>query len=97
MVRVVAYPEYAVCAVRVDEVDRDEVLLVEVAPIRDSKRPSVCDGMADGAPGVEDAHASFQNAVSLFREVILDALYARVVRLVDVDTLLKDDQAISER
>ena len=84
---VVAHRVRAAGAVRVDEVHRDEVALVEVAPVRDRER-LVRDRVVDRPPDVDDAHARLQETVRLLGKVVFDALNAGLVRLVDVDTFL---------
>ena len=87
VIRVVPDRVRAPRAVRVDEVHRDEVLLVQVAPVRHSER-LVGDGVVNGPPDVDDADAGLEEAVGLVGEVVFDAFDGRLVRLIDVDLSL---------
>ena len=85
---VVAHAVRAPRAVRVDEVHRDEVLLAQVAPVRHRER-LVRNRVVDRPPDVDDTHPTLEEAFRILREVVLDALDARVVSLVDVNAFLE--------
>ena len=74
-------------SVRINETADDEILLVQVAPVRDGER-LVSYGVLDGAPDVDNADAGFQEAFSFVGEVIFNAFDGRLVRLIDVDLSL---------
>ena len=88
VIRVVPDRVRAPRAVRVDEVHRDEILLAQVAPVRDRER-LVRDWVVDRPPDVDDPHPTLEEAFRILGEVVLDALDARVVRLVDVNAFLE--------
>ena len=88
VIRVVPDRVRAPRAVRVDEVHRDEVLLAQMAPVRDRER-LVRDRVVDRPPDVDDPHPALEEAFRILGEVVLDALDARVVRLVDVNAFLE--------
>ena len=87
VIRVVPDRVRAPRAVRVDEVHRDEVLLVQVAPIRHSER-LVGDGVVDGPPDVDDADTALEEPLGVVSEMTIDALHTGVERLVYVNAFL---------
>ena len=87
MLGVVAHAVRATGAVRVYEVHGHEVTLVEVPPVGD-RQWLVRDRMVDGPPDVDDTDTAFEQAVSLFGQMVLHPLNARVVCLVDVNAFL---------
>ena len=89
VVRVVLHAEGASLAVRIDVAHGDKVVLrVEVAPVGYRER-LVRDRVVDRPPDVDDPHPALEEAFRILGEVVLDALDARVVRLVDVNALLE--------
>ena len=73
-------------SVRINETADDEILLVQVAPVRDSER-LVSYGVLDGAPDVDNADASLQETFSIVAEVAVDTLDTSFIGLVNVNTL----------
>ena len=69
---VVANAERGPLSVRVDMPGRDEVFLrIERAPICNGEWV-VCDGVTDGAPHVDDAHTSLEQAIGILGGVMPD-------------------------
>ena len=83
------------CAIGVDEVDGDEVVRAEVAPVRERER-LVGDGVGDGPPDIDDADARLEETRGVVGEVVLDALNGGPVGLVDVYALLYVDAYVSK-
>ena len=79
------------CAIGVNEVDGDEVVRAEGAPVGECEG-LVGDGVGDGPPDVDDADARLEEAGGVLGEVVLDALNGSPVGLVDMDALLQRDK-----
>lgn len=73
-------------SVRINETADDEILLVQVAPVRDGER-LVSYGVLDGTPDVDNADASLQETFSIVAEVAVDTLDTGFIGLVNVNTL----------
>ena len=71
--------------VRVNQLHRQKVIFGHGRSVRDSERV-FADGF-DGTPDVDDLVAAFEEALGVGGEVVLDALGAGFVGLVDVDAL----------
>lgn len=63
------------------------MLGVEGAPVGHGER-LVRDGVSDGAPHIDDADTSLQEAVGILAQMTMNTRNARIERLVDVDALL---------
>lgn len=74
--------------IRVDEADRDEIMLgIKRTPVGDSKG-LVSNGMSNRTPDIDNAHTTFQKTVCVWAEMTVDASDAGVEGLVDVDPFL---------
>ena len=88
--RVVLDGERASDAVWVDETHGDEVVIdVESAPVRNCEL-LVRDGVANGAPDVDNANAGLEETLRLVLEVVVYALDARIKGLIDMHALLRE-------
>lgn len=85
MLRVRTYRKGLSNTVRINQLHGQEVFFGHGGSVRHSKR-IFADGF-DGAPDVDDLVAAFQKTLGFGGEVVLDALGARFVRLVDVHAL----------
>lgn len=63
------------------------VLRVEMTPVRDCER-LVGDGVVNGAPHVDDADASLQEAFRFLTEVVVDPCDRRIESLINMHALL---------
>lgn len=70
-------------SVRIDNAADNEILRVEVTPVRQRKR-LVCDGVPDRPPHVNDADTSLQETFRVFAKVAVDTLDTGLVSLGDV-------------
>lgn len=85
MLRVILDRERAALSVRIDESHGNEVVgRVEFAPVGDGEG-FVVDGVADRTPDVDDPDATFEEAGGVGGEVVVHAVDAGLVGLVDVD------------
>lgn len=71
--------------IRINQLHRQKVMFGHGRSVRDSERV-FADGL-DGTPDVDDLIAAFEETLSVGGEVVLDALKAGFVGLVDVDAL----------
>ncbi len=71
--------------IRIDKLHRQKVSFGHGRGVRDAER-IFADGF-DGPPNVDDLVAAFEEAVGVGGEVVLDAIGAGFVGLVDVDAL----------
>lgn len=71
--------------IRIDQLHGQKVLFGHGRGVRDAERV-FADGL-DGTPDVDDLVAAFEEALGVGGEVVLDALGAGFVGLVDVDAL----------
>jgi hypothetical protein len=72
-------------AIRVDQFNDHEILIVNTVRFRDSQRVSL-DGL-DGTPYVDDLHASLEQFVCFVGEMVRYARQRSCIRLVDVHAL----------
>ena len=84
---IIPHPVDPARALRVDEVDGDEVHRVERAPVGDRER-LVRDWVADGPPDVDDADTALEEPLGVVSEMTIDALHTGVERLVYVNAFL---------
>lgn len=93
--RVVAHAERGPLPIGVDVPRRDEVLLrVERAPVCDGERV-VRDGVRDGAPHVNDAHTTLEEAICLCGYMVSHPSNTCGIRLVNVHARL--GEGVSDR
>jgi hypothetical protein len=86
--RVVTYAERGALPIPVEVPRRDEVLLwLESAPVG-NRKGMVCNGVPDGPPHVDDAHAALEQAISIFGSVMAYPGQGRGIRLIDVHARL---------
>jgi hypothetical protein len=87
--RVVTHAQRSALPIRVDVPCRDEVLFrFESAPVCDCEG-MVRNGVPDGTPNVDDAHAALEQAIGIFWGVLAYPSQTRGIRLIDVHSLLE--------
>ena len=88
VLRIILDTERSTYSIRVDEPNRNQIVLrVEMAPVR-YREWLVSNGMTDGPPDVDESNARFEETRGLWSEMTVHPGHAGVEGLVDMNAFL---------